>query len=354
MAESQIPLKKYEKMAEVLRQQIADGRFGDEKLPGVHKLAKLVDSNIRTVGSAIRILINNGWLYSIPSKGTFITRIKKKRTNRIGFVLGGLNRGVSLGADLIAGSRRASDNHAQTIMIEFHNDDSALELQRVKHLVEEEHIDGIVIWPSSGDRIPPALAYLKERAFPTVLIPQVDISIFSNDHTVGDDHPLGFHHLVEGMIQRGYRDLRFVTNKMNLGKIYTENRYQQYCNTLKAHQLKPKPLIEIESPHPNAASLKDLIGCDAALCVNDDTAVALYGACVRAGLAIPRDLVITGYNNWKYTEELGITSVEQNFVNVGSIAIDLLIKDIEGQLQTAEHIHVQTDIKWRCEDKTLS
>ncbi|MBO4630735.1 MAG: GntR family transcriptional regulator, partial [Lentisphaeria bacterium] len=61
----------YEKLSGQLEKMIRNGKFGN-KLPGVHRLAKILGANHITVRKAIELLIDNGCLEVIPSRGTFI------------------------------------------------------------------------------------------------------------------------------------------------------------------------------------------------------------------------------------------------------------------------------------------
>lgn len=70
----------YEKLSGQLEMMIRSGEFGS-KLPGLHKLAKILGANHITVRKAIELLIDRGYLEVIPSCGTFIREKKNPVRN---------------------------------------------------------------------------------------------------------------------------------------------------------------------------------------------------------------------------------------------------------------------------------
>ena len=74
-------VKKYPRIVRLLRQKIANGEYPG-MLPGVTQLAVEYDVNFMTVNKAVNKLVDEGLLYRIPKKGTFV-----KRTYRIALLI---------------------------------------------------------------------------------------------------------------------------------------------------------------------------------------------------------------------------------------------------------------------------
>ena len=69
--EKMMPDILYDKLSRELEEMIRSGKFGN-KLPGIHKLAKILGANHITVRKAVELLIDRGELEVIPSRGTFV------------------------------------------------------------------------------------------------------------------------------------------------------------------------------------------------------------------------------------------------------------------------------------------
>ena len=68
---------------------------------------------------------------------------------------------------------------------------------------------------------------------------------------------------------------------------------------------------------------------------NDQTALGVMQAVSEAGLRIPHDLSLVGYDDIPEARYLGLTTVNQPLEKMGELAVELLIQLIEGQ--SVEH-----------------
>lgn len=78
----------YVQIADDLRNKIYAGRFGD-KLPGIRDLAQHYSINFKTANKAVSVLIDEGLLYRIRGKGTFVVDFSSglREHHLIGFIL---------------------------------------------------------------------------------------------------------------------------------------------------------------------------------------------------------------------------------------------------------------------------
>jgi DNA-binding transcriptional regulator YhcF (GntR family) len=63
----------YVQLAAILRQQIASGQIRD-RVPSLTQLAREHDVALNTVQRAFRILKDEGLIYAVPGRGTFVRR----------------------------------------------------------------------------------------------------------------------------------------------------------------------------------------------------------------------------------------------------------------------------------------
>lgn len=76
---------------------------------------------------------------------------------------------------------------------------------------------------------------------------------------------------------------------------------------------------------------------DAVFTCNDAMAVGVYQALFRAGLTIPDDMAVIGYDDIALSEYLTppLTTIHQPKDSLGQMAIDLLLHRIEGNKKGA-------------------
>ncbi|MBE5906801.1 MAG: GntR family transcriptional regulator [Lachnospiraceae bacterium] len=73
----------YEQIADAIRQQIAKGvLLPDEKLPSVRELAAELSINPNTIQRAVRQLEQEGYLYTVAGRGTFVAKVNHEQSPR--------------------------------------------------------------------------------------------------------------------------------------------------------------------------------------------------------------------------------------------------------------------------------
>ncbi|SFQ35402.1 GntR family transcriptional regulator [Lachnospiraceae bacterium XBB1006] len=73
----------YEQIADSLREQIAKKLLlPDEKLPSVREMASELSINPNTIQRAIRKLEQEGYLYTVAGRGTFVASIAQEESPR--------------------------------------------------------------------------------------------------------------------------------------------------------------------------------------------------------------------------------------------------------------------------------
>jgi LacI family transcriptional regulator len=69
----------------------------------------------------------------------------------------------------------------------------------------------------------------------------------------------------------------------------------------------------------------------AVVSANDQSAIGVYQAAEELGLSIPNDLSVVGFDNISEAKYLGLTTVDQFLAEMGYVAVQMLIKLIEGK-----------------------
>ena len=161
----------------------------------------------------------------------------------------------------------------------------------------------------------------------------------------GFDAPLALpdnHHgtaaAVEHLIAHGHTRIGFVTNR---DLTDADERLCAYRDTLEAHGLVADPTLVFTAPDNSdfggAQAAQAVLAApqppSALMVATDRTAIGLMRALTDAGLAIPRDIAVMGFDNI----EAGafstptLSSVNQRFDEVGALAGRLVLAQIRGE-----------------------
>ncbi len=84
----------------------------------------------------------------------------------------------------------------------------------------------------------------------------------------------------------------------------------------------------------------------AVLCGNDLQAIGVYEAARQAGVRVPEDLSVVGFDDISYARWCGppMTTVRQPFAELGATAAGLVLAEAEGQAVTQTHIELATTL----------
>jgi len=72
-------------------------------------------------------------------------------------------------------------------------------------------------------------------------------------------------------------------------------------------------------------------------CGSDEMAVGLISRARQLGLGVPEDISVIGFDDHEMAEPLGLTTVRQEVVRNGALAVDLLLREMEGSEGPSEH-----------------
>lgn len=143
---------------------------------------------------------------------------------------------------------------------------------------------------------------------------------------------------VDYLIKLGHRRIGHISGRQEL--ISSKQRLQGYKEALSAAGLPvDEDLIEIgdfstPTAVPCARKLLSLPDRPTAIfAANDMTAIAVYQVAAELGLRIPEDLSVVGFDNLRESAfiEPPLTTIDQSVEKMGAMAMDILVKLVEGQ-----------------------
>ena len=204
-------------------------------------------------------------------------------------------------------------------------------------------VDGIIFveysHQTSGDA-------LERSNKPRVFVHRLFGSPIKNS-VVPDDY-YGASIATEHLIGLGHRQIAYINGPENWHTCRA--RLSGYRETLSSHNLLFEPKLvqpgdwEIESGYAAAKNLLKLAERPTAIfAANDPMALGAIYAIQDAGLRVPEDVAVVGYDNRNFTKTVRprITTVNMPVIEMGGVAAELLLKQIAEGRKEEEEIKVK-------------
>lgn len=213
-------------------------------------------------------------------------------------------------------------------------DDHALEARRVQALLARD-IEALLISPVDSV----ASAVTVRSAAGRVRVVQIDRWVDAPTDKVLVDQAAGIAAVVAHLVGQGRRRLAFVTSSLSISTAV--ERLAAYREGVAAHGAEGAERILVgdfslgwgrEAGEHLAQSRATLP--DAVVCANDLIALGVVQALRRAGLEVPGEVAVTGFDDTSLAElgEIPLTTVRQPFEAVGLEAVRLLSADGDGRV----------------------
>lgn len=142
--------------------------------------------------------------------------------------------------------------------------------------------------------------------------------------------------VMEYLIGLGHRRIGFISGRSNVGT--AERRLKGYQDALvnagiefDEELVAPGDFTQ-KTAHKCARQLLALSNPPTAIfAANDQSAIAVYRVAEELGLQIPANLSVVGFDNISEAKHLGLTTVDQFLSDMGYMAVQMLIKLINGE-----------------------
>ncbi|MBN2739196.1 MAG: substrate-binding domain-containing protein [Spirochaetales bacterium] len=210
----------------------------------------------------------------------------------------------------------------------------------IYQLISPEILEGIIIFSASLSYAMDSENYLKFlKVFQTIPLIHLNKQIPGQTSILLDNRP-GFTALMNHLIHdHGYKNFAFIGGpSLNFD---AHERLRIFKSSLDENHLVYNPDYYyysgkfITSDGLSAVEQFSLIGLDwidAIVCANDYMASGAIEALIRMGIHVPGDIAVTGFDNAPFGDLLmsPLTTVSQSLGLQGELAVDLLIKKMEG------------------------
>ncbi len=160
-------------------------------------------------------------------------------------------------------------------------------------------------------------------------------------NTVGSDNIQGGRLAGDLLLERGYRKIAFLGGPRTA--ISTEDRLRGLRASLEAKSMTPTAKIfgHTYSHEAGVSLMRELLrggGIDAVFCGDDILAMGALDFCRDAGVSVPRDLGIIGFNDMAMAawSSFNLTTIRQPIGDIIITAVDLVLDLIDRSGRTAE------------------
>lgn len=207
---------------------------------------------------------------------------------------------------------------------------------------KEEKIIRSLIWPDITGLLYMSTVTAKENCYEilkTACKPFVVMDSYLSEYNapamVFSNGVYGMYEATKYLVEMGHRDIAYLSG-IRYG-MFEHHRYQGYVNAMLDSGLKVNTELvrfgsyEVEAGLQAFESLRTSNKhFTAIICENDQLAAGVYKGCLRAGLKIPEDISVVGYNNSNISTMLEppLTTVDQQLDVIVEYAVDMLVKQL--------------------------
>jgi DNA-binding LacI/PurR family transcriptional regulator len=334
-----IMIQKYIEVKNNIKQLIDTDQL-EGKLPGERILADRFGFSYMTIRHAVNELVEEGYLYRIPRKGTFVSgpKVRGVETGNIGFYLydklkGGISSPYySIVLKMIQKEIRA---RGYNLILFTRVDD-----------IDPKSVEGIIatFFPDAEDKIVSMSKYLPivllDNDVKGVVIPAVVVDNFNSTY-----------HAIEYAISLGHKRIGYVSGLDNSS--VGLKRLAGYKTALQDYGLEIREDYiyggdyEFTSGYESVDHFLSLKEIPTFIhCANDLMALGLMKGLMERGMNVPEDISVLGFDNIEECERLhpSLTTMSVNFERMANESIEILLAEIKGGKASTKKCIVPADL----------
>ena len=215
-------------------------------------------------------------------------------------------------------------------------------------LVNKKSFDGIILMSQSNSDNS-FIYYLMEKKIPLVVLNR-DIEESSITNILSSDKK-GSYEAVKYLIQNGHKNIAIIEGKEGFNS--TIERKNGFLNALIDNKLQINSEYMVAGDFTMVSgysAMKKLLSRStiptAVFCSNDEMAVGAMKAAVEAGMNVPKDISIMGFDGSQLGAFLNpaLTTVRRPIIEVSRIGAEKLLHIIENDSTQGEKIYINTEL----------
>jgi LacI family transcriptional regulator len=298
-------------------------------------------SNVLNRPSAVSPVTRQRVLDAIDSSGfvrsTAAHQLRAGKSRTVGVVL--LDIANPFFAEMVRGAERVLRDKGYVLMV-CSSDESIDRERRYLRVLEEHRVDGLLLAPVERDL--KKVAALAGRGIPTVLLDRdagnLDLCSVTVDDVRGGELAAG--HLLD----LGHETIGFVNGPLSIRQCADRREGARRA----VRRSRRRPEVTLADITVNALSVEQgeeavprllapIPRPTAVMCANDLLALGVLKGLAKAGVAVPGEMALVGYDDVAFASMLSpsLTSVRQPKFELGTTAAELLLEEALG----SEHQH---------------
>lgn len=205
-------------------------------------------------------------------------------------------------------------------------------------MLRQYSVDGVIVASST---LPPTFSLAFKEAGVPVVHAFGRYSNTSSVHVVGVDNRNGGELAGELLVRHGYKKLAFLGGPQDATS--TRDRLAGFRKALKAsHALAPKTVYAANySYQAGGAAMAELLAetqADGVFCGDDVLCMGALDAARAAGMRVPQDLGLVGFNNMEMASwsSFDLTTIQQPIRDIILSSVDLIVTTLDNPDRAAE------------------
>lgn len=286
------------------------------------------------------------------SPNTLARSLVTRYTNTVGVVVTTITDPFM--SEVVKGIQTTADEYDYTVILCSSEETPEREMAAVE-MLRSKRVDGVICIASRIGAV--YLEHLERIDAPVVIINNHNERMGRYPHTISVDNHHGGYLAARHLVQQGYQRIAYVSGPVAVNHSSSRDRLGGYRQALMEAGIEPEPGLVVEGngcPDGGERAFRYLAALDelptAMFCYNDMTAMGLMHAAGRAGLSVPEDLAVVGYDDILLASYLSppLTTVSQPKVEMGQEAMRIALSLITGDEDILEGMCASPDALVQC------
>lgn len=357
MARKNLP--KYELVKDYIIDHIGGSQFKPhERIPSESELAEALDVSSITVRKALSDLVNDGLIYRVRGKGSFVTDKKNEAPSSmsrlVAFIISGTEIYDSSYMQIIKGIQSHLAMHNFRLVIEFIENNVKQEDELISKINPSDY-SGLLIYSSDPNAAKSYLKLLKDVRIPFVMLDRFPNGMPVNCIVCNNQD--GAYEATEYLLSLGHRRIGFTAYDFHLSS--EVDRFNGYRNALADSGIEDDGSLHFLEKELDYEALLPSIRqreLTALFCVNDRKALEAVEQLTTLGIRIPEEISVMGFDDFAGSKfsKVPLSTVRQDFDALGSESAKLLLDLIGGNAVGSKKIMLPTSLVIRESTAPLS
>ena len=270
--------------------------------------------------------------------------LKMKETNTLGMLVTTSNNPFF--AEVVRHVERYCEQHNYHLIL-VNTDGNSENLKKHLERLLSKQVDGLLLMCAEPQDLDP-------KIMANIQLPMVVIDWWLqplNADLIHENSELGGYLATKALLDAGYRKIAVVTGETS--KPITASRLAGYKRAISEQNLQIEPTWIIESHFSYEGGVnagKEMLALanrpDAIFAMSDTIAIGLYQTLLQAGLRIPQDMAVIGYDNIELAQYLAppLSTIHQPKARLAKKAVEQLVARIRQPNKPIENIQLTPEL----------